>query len=248
LKKIVVIALLICFAAINVDAQQKQIVHLNQLWFTYLTQSRISKHWGTWSDVLLRTKDHFVNNFSEFIIRGGITYHLNDNSRVTAGYAYVNHFPDDNHAKVSQPEHTPWQQFQWNSSPERFRWLQQLRLEERWRRKILNESELADGYYFNYRIKYSVFGTYLLSKPYVYQHPWSVFFTDELNVNFGKQVVYNYFDQNRFYTGFGWQLTKHDNVQIGYMNIFQQLASGNHYKKINAIRISFLQNLDWRKS
>ena len=70
---------------------------------------------------------------------------------------------------------------------------------------------------------------------------------DELHVNFGKEIVYNYFDQNRFFAGFSYQVNAHDNVQFGYMNVFQQLATGNRYRSIHAARVFYFHNLDLRK-
>jgi hypothetical protein len=70
---------------------------------------------------------------------------------------------------------------------------------------------------------------------------------DELHINFGKQIVYNYFDQNRFFIGFGYQTNKTDQLQFGYMNVFQQLPSSHQYKSINAARIFYFHNLDLRR-
>jgi len=70
---------------------------------------------------------------------------------------------------------------------------------------------------------------------------------DEVYINFGKQVVYNYFDQNRFFLGFAYQTNKSDNLQLGYMNLFQQLSAGNQYKLIQAARIFYFHNPDARK-
>jgi hypothetical protein len=69
---------------------------------------------------------------------------------------------------------------------------------------------------------------------------------DEINVNAGRQIVYNYFDQNRFYMGLKIQVTPVSNIQFGYLNIWQQLAAGNQYKSVNAIRLSYYQSFDFR--
>jgi hypothetical protein len=69
-----------------------------------------------------------------------------------------------------------------------------------------------------------------LSKRPFQPNSLSLVLNDELHVNFGKQIIYNYFDQNRFFTGFNYHVNKHDNLQFGYMYLFQQLASGNRYR------------------
>ncbi len=70
---------------------------------------------------------------------------------------------------------------------------------------------------------------------------------DEAHINFGKEIVNNYFDQNRFFLGLKYQCNKQSNIQLGYMNVFQQLAAGNKYKSIHAIRLFYFQNFDLRK-
>jgi hypothetical protein len=66
-------------------------------------------------------------------------------------------------------------------------------------------------------------------------------------VNLGKEIVYNYFDQNRFFIGLGYHVNSHDSIQLGYMNVFQQLTVGNRYKDIHAGRVFYFHNLDLRK-
>ncbi len=195
----------------------------------------------------MRTKEDFFNNFSQSVIRLGLTYYLNEATKLTAGYAYVSIYPGDNHKNVTQPEHRPWQQIQWQNKYAKITTMQRFRLEERFRRKILNQSELADGYNFNYKMRYNFFLQAPLSKKGIQPKSFSFIVNDEVHINFGKQIVYNYFDQNRFFLGFGYQTNKNDNLQLGYMNVFQQLPVGNQYKSIHAARIFYFHNLDLRK-
>jgi len=125
--------------------------------------------------------------------------------------------------------------------------MQWFRLEERFRRKILNDSMLAEGYNFNWRLRYNIWYDIPLSRKGIVPHSMSFVVNDELHINFGKQIVYNYFDQNRFFVGFKYQGNEQTNVQLGYMNLFQQLSSGNKYRSIHAIRLFLFQNLDLRK-
>src|SRR5690348_5830700 len=117
-------------------AQQKQTTHIQQVWLGYVSQTRLSDRWGLWLDLHLRSKEDFVNDLSTSIVRPGISYYANDRLRFTAGYAYVNFFPADDHSGVSQPEHRPWQQVYWTTQGKRSRVVNTIRLEERFRRKI----------------------------------------------------------------------------------------------------------------
>ena len=62
-----------------------------------------------------KNKRRFLYQFFTKHSEVGLTYYLNDDTKLTAGYAYVNHFPADNHKNITQPEHRPWQQIQWHS-------------------------------------------------------------------------------------------------------------------------------------
>ena len=108
-KKIAVSLMFILAIAVNAFAQTKTKTTAEQVWLGYFNQSRFSNKWGLWVDVHLRTKEDFFNNFSQSIYRGGITYYLNDATKLTVGDAYISHFPADAHKKITQPEHRPWQ-------------------------------------------------------------------------------------------------------------------------------------------
>jgi hypothetical protein len=144
-------ALLILAFPLAVCCQTKTTTSINQLWLGYMNQTRLSNKWGTWTDLHLRTKENFFDNFSTSIVRVGLTRYLHELTKVTVGYAYVSLYPGDNHKQVTQPEHRPWQQIQWHVNYSKVRMMHWVRLEERFRHKILNDSVLADGYNFNWR-------------------------------------------------------------------------------------------------
>ncbi|MGG9972327.1 DUF2490 domain-containing protein [Ferruginibacter sp. SUN002] len=230
----------------NSLAQTKATTKDNQIWLGYLNQTRLSNKWGVWTDLQLRTKEDFVDNFSQSIARVGLTYYLTEEAKLTAGYAYITSYPEGART-IAQPEHRPWQQIQWHTKYPKLRLMQWFRLEERYRRNILNNTELADGYNFNWRLRYNILAQFPLSKNKFQPNTFSFVLNNEIHVNFGKQIVYNYFDQNRFFAGFAYHLNKHDNLQFGYMNLFQQLPAGNKYKSNSVARLFYFHNLDLRK-
>lgn len=240
----------ICLLMIScaADAQTKTTAEEEQLWLGYFNQTRLSKRWGIWTDVHFRTKENVFGGLSQFIVRPGLTYYLTDDAKFTAAYAFINHFPAENHKNISQPEHRLWQQFQWHTKYPKVKLMQWFRLEERFRRKIKNDNELADGYTFNWRLRYNILSQFPLSKKRFQSGTFSFVASNEVFVNFGKQITYNYFDQNRFFTGFHYHVNKHDNLQFGYMNVFQQLAAGNRYRSVHAVRLFYFHNLNFYKS
>jgi hypothetical protein len=239
--------IVILFLSVSSRGQSKNVAHEQQVWLGYFNQTRLSDKWGIWADVHLRTKEDLFTNFSTAIGRVGLTYYIDDHVKLTAGYAYVNHFPADNHRNISQPEHRPWQQLQWHNNFSKLRLMQYLRFEQRFRRKILNDNELADGYNFNYRVRYNVLALFALTNKKFTPGGWSFVLHDEVHINFGKQIVYNTFDQNRFFIGFQYQAAKSTAVQFGYMNQFIQTSAGSNYRSIHVPRFFIFQNLDLRK-
>ncbi|MCW3117674.1 MAG: hypothetical protein JWM28_1756, partial [Chitinophagaceae bacterium] len=159
-------------------SQIKQTTSLQQVWSGYFNQTRFSNKWGLWTDLHLRTQEDFFNHFSTGIVRLGLTWYLNDATKFTAGYAHVNFFPADNHKNISQPEHRPWQQVQWHTKYTKTRMMQWIRLEERYRRKILNDSTLAVGYSFNWKLRYNFFFQVPLSRKGPLPKTWSFITND----------------------------------------------------------------------
>ena len=218
-----------------------------QVWTGYFNQTRLTDKWGIWLDAHFRTTEHFVKEPSKAIGRLGVMYYLNDDLKFTNAYAFINHFPEEGHANISQPEHRIWHQLQLHTKYGKVRTMQWVRLEERFRRKVKNDNELADGYRFDERIRYNFMLNIPLNKKGIVPKSFSAILNDEVMVNLSKNNVNNIFDQNRFFVGLAYNFNAHSNLQFGYMNVYQQLAAGNKYKNINAIRVFFFQNLDFRK-
>jgi hypothetical protein len=245
-KRILLLVLILGQGLILLAQQAKTVTDVNQVWLGYFNQTRLTDKWGFWVDAHLRTKEDFTHDLSQAIGRVGITYYLSDATKLTAGYAYINQFPATKNG-ISQPEHRPWQQLQWHTNYKKLKTMQWIRLEERYRRKLLNESTLDDAYSFNFRLRYNfLLQVPLTSKPSP-TGTFSFIANDEVHINFGKEIVYNTFDQNRFFLGFAYHVNKSDNIQFGYMNVFQQLPAGSSYRSLHTARVFYFHNLDLRK-
>ncbi|TCZ73451.1 DUF2490 domain-containing protein [Flaviaesturariibacter aridisoli] len=246
MKQTSFLAFLLACGALSAGAQAKIRTQSTQAWVGYFNQTRLSDRWGLWLEGQLRTQDDLVDGLSQSILRGGLTYYLADNTKATAGYAFVNHFPADNHPDVSQPEHRVWQQVQWHTRYRRLRTMQWFRLEERYRRRIAADGSLGEGHQFNYRARYN-FLLQMPLAPEVRKGTVSLIANNEVMVNFGKEIVTNYFDQNRAFLGAAFNLNAADNIQAGYLNVFQQLGTPGRYRTLHTARLSFFHNLDLRK-
>ena len=78
---------------VQLSVAQKQVMCDQQVWFGYNSQSRITNKLGIWLDGNLRTRKDFFTNFYQSVVRIGLMYYLDNDVRVTAGYAWINYFP-----------------------------------------------------------------------------------------------------------------------------------------------------------
>ncbi len=247
MRKIMMITVWYLLAADAVAQDPKTIDHDEQIWYGYFNQTRFNKHWGMWMDMQYRTKNHFVRDPFQFVVRPGLTYYINDQTRLTGGYAYFIHYPADNHPGIAQPEHRFWQQIQWQTVYKKISTQQAFRFEQRFRRKVEAPNELGEGYHFNYRLRFNVQMQVPLTTKRFEKGDLSLVIGDEVMVNFGKQIVYNYFDQNRFSTGLRYYFKGRNNVLLGYQHVFVASSQKANYRVIQAIRLTLFHHMDLRQ-
>jgi len=226
---------------------QKTTEHDELTWLGVLNQTRLTDNWGIWLDAHLRFRDNFTGEVSQFIGRAGPIFYITDDIRLTAAYAYIHHFPAEGHRNIAQPEHRPWQHIQWFTRGRKATLMQWVRLEERFRRKILDDNTLDEGYNFNWRIRYNFALFVPITKKRFAPGGLQFLLNDEVMINFGERIVFNHFDQNRLFAGLVYQVNKHAQLHAGYMNLYQQLPAGNVFNSQHAIRIFYFHNLDLRK-
>jgi hypothetical protein len=121
--------------------------------------------------------------------------------------------------------------------------LQRLRNENRWQQKMVNDS-FSGNYKITDRIRYLLSVTIPVFKNKKYP---SLVVSDELAIQFGKEVVYNTFEQNRMFFGIRQNISKNLSYDLGYMQVMQQKATGYQYDKNNTFRLFFYFTPDLRK-
>lgn len=242
IKKLILNLVMITAAPV---AAQKASTTVQQIWFSYHNQIRLSNRWGLWNDAQLRTGDKFTRDFSVYILRSGLVYHITDDLRLTAGYAFAHYFPSS--ARGAHTEHRPWQQILWQNRMPSFRFTQSVRLEERFRQKLVSNGPPGNGFDFNYRLRYNLVMNFAPGKKPFKPKTFSYTLSDDVHFNFGKQVVYNNFDQNRVFSAIQYHTEEQDFLQLGYLCIYQQIGA-SRYRYTHAARITYMHILDLRKN
>jgi hypothetical protein len=245
-KAIVVAALLLCNLLPVSEAYsqtEKEIDNSSEAWLGYFSNIRLGNKISLWNDLHLRRRE-FLSDWKNIIVRTGVTYHITDHLRATVGYAFAAHAPET--GNTFRLEHRPWQQIAWNGKYGRLYLAQWLRIEERFNQKIVADVRTGD-YAFNMRFRYMISAQVPLNRKTIEPNTLCAVAGTELFLNAGKHVVYNTFDQNRAFAGLGYQVTKGLNIQLAYMNVFQQLAAGDKYNSAHTLRLFIFHNIDLRK-
>ncbi|HYC86670.1 MAG TPA: DUF2490 domain-containing protein [Chryseosolibacter sp.] len=227
------------------QATEKEIHRREQLWLGYFNQTRLGNKWGFWAEAQYRMTDNFVNRSLLLFVRPALTYYIKDNLRVNFGYAFVQHYPARG-SDITRAEHRPWQQIWWNQKHPGLVHLQWLRLEQRFLQKV-SDGVKVDDYNYTFRIRYNMTFFIPLTGNELTSGTTFGILGNEVFLNFGENIVYNTFDQNRFFAGVGYQFSPQINVQAGYTNIYQQESSGINYFSTHGIRLSLFHNVDLRK-
>jgi Protein of unknown function (DUF2490) len=237
---LIFISLNIFFA--NAQTKPKEINKQSHAWVSINSTVKLYGKWGFMADVHER-RNHFFKNPGFHFIRFGVNYWLKDNITIAAGYAHLWSAPSVAGWKTFANENRIYQQVQMVSKIGKAGMLQRLRSEQRWQQKIINDEATAQNKFTN-RFRYLLsFNIPVFKNP---KFP-SLVVADELCVQFGKEVVYNTFDQNRLFTGIRQKITKDLNFDLGYMLVKQQKASGYQYDVNNTFRWFFYYTPDFRK-
>ena len=235
-------AFFLLYFSLTTSAQTQ---HAQESWWDYLNQNRYSDKWGSWLDVQLKLIDGFthVKNAGEYT--AGASYFANNHFKYTAAFTYVDAYPNASHVSHSA-ELRPWAMVQLNTSNHYSKWLQWLRVEERFRETIQNK--LATGSFDpSTRIRYYVLAQFPLTQHQYEKGSFSFVTSEECYLNFGKNVVYNTFDQNRFFMGFYYYINRANILQLGYTNLYQKFNAPDKYLSSDVLRVSVFNTIDFRK-
>ncbi|APY09477.1 hypothetical protein BWZ20_14710 [Winogradskyella sp. J14-2] len=207
----------------NLIAQNPSESHLGT-WYTYGSHHRLSERFSINPCAELRFYETSSNYNLAFVsIRGN--YHISNNETIGLGYAYLDIdtvFEFDHQPNVH--EHRVYEQYAINHNISKLNIQHRARFEQRFL-DFSNRNELQNRFRYRLSLKYNLSNTIFIN---VLEEPF---------VNFQDQA----FHENRFYTGFGFKVTKHSQLQIGYLK--QHIRKHN----LNRIQIGISFKTDRRK-
>lgn len=230
--KIIICFSFLCFVNIALYAQQKRVSSQNQAWVGFIHNAKLNSKWGYTADVHVR-RNNFLSAPSFSVLRAGITYYVTDQLTFTNGYAHLWLSPNNTNYKAVVNENRIYQQIQLQSHVNKVLLLHRIRNEQRWQDKVSNDIA-TDTINFSNRIRYLLNITIPIFKN---KNLPSLVLADELMFQLGKHIVYNTFDQNRWYIGIKQSLAKELSVDLGYMGLYQQRENGYEYINNHTLRL-----------
>ena len=223
----------------------KTLRYQQQTWLMYQLQLRFSPHWGGILESHLRRSGHFVDFAGTQINRVGLSYFPNAAARLSANYAYVVNRNAFN-VGPARPEHRTWAEIGFSQPFPRLVLNQRFRAEQRFVHRS-DGNKLTEGYRFNHRLRYQLGIQWPMRPPAPGRLTPNLVVQNEILVNAGKEIVYNYFDQNQFFIGISCPVGRGFTLQTGYLNLFQQQSAGNAFVDFHILRFTVFQTLDLQR-
>lgn len=240
------ISLLFFFFTINnyyaIAQTEKTVDHQSLIWTRYYNLLELNKKWSIHSEFDNRV---FINPNAQnlFVIRVQGRYKISDQVELGSGLTYFNvatQNQDDVEFDFNKPEYRIQQDVTWKKNWNRIGLNQRFQIEERFFQNYDSEG-LTTGTTFFWRFRYRLQGEYTFWKK-ENQYLKAILY-DEIMINAGKNIIFNTFDQNRIYAGLQYGISSAVALELGYLNSFQQRATGVDYFDRNIIKVSIFHKL-----
>ena len=213
-----IIFYMICMVFISNNVKGQKIEENLGSWFMYFGTHKLSEKYSLHYETQLRNYK-IVSNFNQLLPRVGLNYHIDKNTSLTAGYAFI---PTQNIFDLGWDEqiiteNRIWEQFILKNVINRVKIRHRYRLEQRWIKKvdviqISNNTSLSEfSTSYKNRARYMLSVKFPISKNE--ESPLFVSLYDEIFLNISDSP----FDQNRLFAALGYQINKQMNFQVGYL-------------------------------
>ena len=196
---------LICLIFVSNNIKGQNVEENFGSWLMYFGTHKLSDNYSLHYETQLRNYE-ILSNFNQLLPRVGLNYHIDKNTSITAGYAFIptqNEF-DKGWGEEMVIENRIWQQFILKIVVGRIKIRHRYRLEQRW---IKNEALHS----YKNRARYMLSLKVPISKNE--ESPLFISLYDEIFLNISNTP----FDQNRLFAALGYQVNKQMNFQVGYL-------------------------------
>jgi hypothetical protein len=219
---------LFCLAA---TVSPAQVDNNANAWYMYFGDHAFGKsRWGAHLEGQWRRTDLGLK-WQQLLLRPAVNYQLHPKVMLTAGYAFVDtHRYGDYPARERFPEHRLYQQAQINQRWKGIDWQNRFRLEQRFIRGFAQRYEN--------RVRYMLRANIPIAKSKFYLGAYN-----EIFYNWGQDVAFNVFDQNRAYVALGRQMKKQTRWEIGFLEQTIQQRNGRVFEHNHTLQVAIFSRL-----
>ncbi len=250
MKKIILLLALISTQAVAQN-NRNNVEQFNS-WLVYTGTHKLSNKVELYTEFQLRRND-FLNHKAQIAYMATLDAVVNEQAKLSVGYTYVITHPYGKQplTNYSFVEHRPFEQFATKNSIGRLHLQHRYRLEQRFiETKTLSAANeyVFDKWLYKNRVRYRLLVNIPINKATMKDaNTLFVQASNELFINFGKNVAKNIFDQNRAFTGMGYKVSTPLTITFGYL--MQQLFKGDGIKVENnhTLLINVNYNFDFSK-
>jgi hypothetical protein len=226
--------------------QENVLYDQTNTWFTLLNRLNVNEKWSVSNEIHERL-GAFLKEQETFIFRPSVDYHFNKNVEVSFGYSYINNQPNDPYPtpKSGVHENNIWTQALLKNDVGKVHLQHRFRQENRW---YESSKQNEDGTITNSGTQYANRFRYRLTLNtdiIKFEGNHALFFAafDEIWLPQTDKLLPKNLSRNWLYTGLGYRFNKKTNLQIGYMNQFDNIG-GTNYVSTGIIQTTFVRNFD----
>lgn len=230
----------VVFLPLQAPAQARVTRENVNSWLTVSGDLRLSERWYLDYDPALRRHGP-ADEMQQLLLRAGLRYQATSAVRLTWGYAFVETWPYGKLPSTSRfPEHRMWEQLQLNHATGRVALNHRYRLEQRWLGRVAPENgeERVQNWVRTNRFRYRIQATLPLEGKTLDDGEFYLTANDEVFLNWGANVQYNVFDQNRIVLAVGRRFSEKLRVEIGYLDQLIEKANGRQLERNHTLLLS----------
>ena len=218
---------------------QKQHIHTDMVWLGYYNTMQFSNRYSLNSDIQFRTKE-WVSQWSQQLIRTGLSYKINDQSSITAGFAWFRNAKYKDNTVSFLNEWRPWQEYAHSLNAGKFLILQRVRLEERFL-ELSSVGKTPSPYNYITRLRYRLEAQVPLKKNKIYFG-----LINEIMVNPAYIKTPKFLDQNRTFASLDVRVSNATTIQGQVMKIVVW-HQDNVLEDQNVLRFNIVQSLNLKR-
>lgn len=198
---------------LGLKGQQRLITHNARAWYNMMWTKKLTKQWSLQIDGQIRIHN-VVDQLQFWYLHTGVVRHLTPNLNMSAAVLTQTVLPSYNRGGVrfAFPEYRTYEQVRYGLDIEKQKLWMRHRLEQRWIGATNAEGQLSHFNYFN-RLRNLV----RLEIPLNTDHSNYLALTDELFLQSGPLISWQYYDQNRLSLAYGFKVTPWLRIESGYL-------------------------------